>query len=206
MKAIRAHGIQSPRIAEDSASTSARPNACNLCHIDQTLSWTQRWLHEWYGQSIEPLPEEASQQAASVRWLLNGDAVQRVVTAWHYGWKPALEVSGRDWPAMLLTNVLDDPYAVVRAVAHRSLRVLLPTETLDYDFVAPAEQRQQAQAAMLEKVSRDFSANKQPVTNDKPRSEIQWRHLLLAPDRQLFFDDLRRLIRLRDDRDLELPE
>jgi predicted CXXCH cytochrome family protein len=206
MKAIRAHSINSPRITQESASTAARPNACNLCHIDQTLSWTQRWLHEWYGQAIEPLPEEASQHAASVRWMLKGDAVQRVVTAWHFGWTPALEVSGRDWPAVLLTNLLDDPYAVVRAVAFRSLRVLLPTETLEYDFVAPTEQRQQAQARLLDRASRQFSASKRGVSDETSRSELQWRHLLLAPDGQLLLDDLRRLIRARDDRDLELPE
>ena len=32
--------------------------------------------------------------AASVEWLLKGDAAQRIVAAWHYGWQPAREASG----------------------------------------------------------------------------------------------------------------
>ncbi len=203
MKAIRAHRIDSPRITED--TTSTRPNACNLCHLDQTLPWTQRWLHEWYGQPIESLPTESSTTAASLHWLLKGNAVQRAVTAWHFGWEPALQVSGRDWPTVLLTQVLDDPYAVVRAVADRSLRTLLGEKSLDYDFVAPAEQRQKASTTLFDQMSRRFASGKQDAA--KPhRSTEQWRSLLLNHDGQLLQDELRTLIRNRDDRDLELPE
>ncbi len=205
MKAIRGHRINSPRILQDASSTTARPNACNLCHLDQTLPWAQRWLHEWYGQTIEPLPEEASQQAASVRWLLKGDAVQRVVTAWHFGWKPAVEASGQDWPAVLLTQSLDDPYAVVRSVADRSLRSLLQTEKLDYDYIAPAEQRQKLQAVLLDQTSKRFAAS-QRSDGKKSRSVEQWRQLLLNSDGELLLDELRQLVRDRDNRDLELPE
>lgn len=205
MKAIRSHGINSPRITSSSSSTNARPNACNLCHLDQTLPWTQRWLHEWYGQTIEPLPEEASQQAASVRWLLKGDAVQRVITAWHFGWKPAAEASNSDWPAVLLTQSLDDPYAVVRSVADRSLRSLLQADKLDYDYIAPTEQRQKSQAALLDQASKRF-ADSQRRTDKQSRSVEQWRQLLLNSEGTLRLDELRQLVRERDNRDLELPE
>jgi hypothetical protein len=221
MKAIRAHRIDSPRVVDD--TTSSKPNACNLCHLDQTLTWTQRWLHDWYGQSIESLPADSASTAASLRWLLKGNAVQRVVTAWHFGWEPALQTSGNDWPAVMLTQVLDDPYAVVRAVAERSLRTLLNVKTLDYDFVAPAEQRQTAAIKLFDQARQRLALNKpahaqpeskKPAQNStsrtaspKPvRTTEQWRELLLNEAGQLLQNEVQTLIRDRDNRDLELPE
>lgn len=201
LKAIRSHRIDSPRISAD--STSSKPNACNLCHLDQTLPWAQNWLHEWYGQPVEPLADEAAQWAASVRWLLKGDAVQRVVTAWHYSWEPALEASGRDWPAILLTQLLDDPYAVVRIVAERGLRQLLNEKTLPYDFLAAAEQRQKAQAELLKQCNQLFLSKKPSV---KTRSVEEWSRLLLDADGELKPESQKTLTKQRDDRDLELPE
>ena len=47
--------------------------------------------------------------AAAVLWLLSGDAGQRPLIAWHMGWAPALEASGRDWLApYLLTQHWND--------------------------------------------------------------------------------------------------
>ena len=105
---------------------------------------------------------------------------------------------------MLLTQVLDDPYAVVRAVADRSLRTLLEVKRLDYDFVAPAEQRQRSQSALLDQ-ARQRLANKRG-SGETARSADQWRQLLLTPNGQLLRDELQTLTRDRDDRDLELPE
>lgn len=41
-------------------------------------------------------PEQRS-IAASLLWILKGDAAQRAVTAWHFGWQPATDVSGGGW-------------------------------------------------------------------------------------------------------------
>lgn len=201
LKAIRSHRIDSPRITVD--TTTSKPNACNLCHLDQTISWTQHWLHEWYGQPIEPLSEEAAKWSAALRWLLKGDAVQRVIAAWHFSWEPALKASGRDWPAMLLTQVLDDPYAVVRIVAERGLRKLLVEKNLQYDFLAASEQRRQAQKELLKQSQRPFFP---PNPSAKPRSAAEWGRLLIGVNGDLNFEQLEILTKQRDDRDLELPE
>lgn len=128
LKAIRSHRITSPHVdrAEDAA-----PNACNLCHLDRPLDWTEHWLRRWSEPrkpgSDAPPPSAASareEPPASVSWLLAGNAAQRILLADGMAWPPALEASGTGWQRPLLERLLDDPYAAVRHVARRSLRRL----------------------------------------------------------------------------------
>lgn len=142
-RAIRNHSISSPTVAQSVQKRT--PNACNLCHLDRTLAWTQQNLTDWYGHEPVPLDEDQKSVAASVLWLLKGDAAQRAVTAWHFGWAPALEASGADWGAPVLAPLLLDPYGVVRYVAQTSLGALLPGELQGYDFLA---EQAELQAAM----------------------------------------------------------
>lgn len=140
LKAIRSHQISSPKISEQ--KTSGRPNACNLCHLDKTLSWTQEHLANWYGQSTNALTVEEGTLADSVRLALKGDAGQRALMAWHFGWAPARAASGGDWIPPVLAELLEDPYAAVRCIAERSLKQwgdLLPPE-FDYTL-KPSDER-----------------------------------------------------------------
>ena len=45
------------------------------------------------------LPPEHKSIAASLVWMLRGNAAQRVIVAWHFGWQPAQQASGSDWAA-----------------------------------------------------------------------------------------------------------
>lgn len=132
--AMRSHRIDSPSVAV--TKQTGRPNACNLCHLDQTLAWTDRHLAQWYG--IEPTPLDAQDReiAASVGWLIEGDAAQRAITAWHMGWAPAQSASGRGWQAAHLAVLLADPYVTVRRVAQRSLDGLPGFARFEYDHLA----------------------------------------------------------------------
>lgn len=133
LKGIRSHRVTSPRV---DATPGAAPNACNLCHLDRGLSWTRRWLAQWWGAaSDEPAPTQRDttrqdlalapdELPASVRWLLSGNAAQRVLLADALAWAPAVEASGAEWQRAALLRALDDPYAAVRYVARRSLRRL----------------------------------------------------------------------------------
>lgn len=121
-KAIRSHQIQSPQVA--SSARHGVPNACNLCHLDRSLAWTQQHLHAWHQQPEVPLTDEQKELPASVLWLLKGHAAQRVITAWHYGWEPAQRTAGTNWLAPFLAQLLTDDYGPVRYVAGRSLRTL----------------------------------------------------------------------------------
>ncbi|MSP16715.1 MAG: hypothetical protein EXR73_08935, partial [Myxococcales bacterium] len=58
LKSIRSHTVASPTLAE--SVFIGRPNACNLCHLDQTLEWAGKKLHEWYGQPSPSVPGKGS--------------------------------------------------------------------------------------------------------------------------------------------------
>jgi hypothetical protein len=116
------------------------PNACNLCHLDKTLEWTQNQLAERYGEEKLPLTQEQKTVSAELLWLLKGHAAQRVVAAWHAGWKPAQQASGNDWLAPFQARLLSDPYGVVRYVAEQNLRKLPGFDQFRYDFLAPQEE------------------------------------------------------------------
>jgi hypothetical protein len=124
---------------------AGRPNACNLCHLDKTLSWTGEALARWYGQAPPEVRGDEGSIAASLLWLLRGDAGQRAIAAQAMGWTAAQAASGTDWMAPHLATLLDDPYDAVRFIAERSLRTLPGFRDLPYDFVAAQNVRYQAQ-------------------------------------------------------------
>ena len=91
LKAIRGHTIETPDVA--TTLETGRPNACNLCHLDKTLDWTAEHLAKRTDQPKAKVPPIHQTTAASAVWLLNGDAGQRALAAWHMGWEPALITS-----------------------------------------------------------------------------------------------------------------
>jgi hypothetical protein len=119
LKAHRSHEIDSPSV--DTTLRSGRPDACSLCHLDRPLEWTAEHLETWYEIPAPEVPAERQGVAAGAWWALAGDAGQRALMAWHMGWEPSLEAAGRDWTAIYLAELLDDPYDAVRYIAARSL-------------------------------------------------------------------------------------
>lgn len=146
-KGIRSHRITSPNASTNQSRETL--NACNLCHLDRSLGWTADLLKRWYGQPRPPLSSEDELLPHAVIGLLRGDAATRVLCAYSMGWRAAQDVSGNDWQAPLLAELLDDPYAAVRFVAHRSLRSLPGFAAFSYDFVAPPEARKAARERAL---------------------------------------------------------
>ncbi|MHC5110199.1 MAG: multiheme c-type cytochrome [Planctomycetota bacterium] len=133
LKAIRSHEVSSPNASVSLAT--GRPDACSQCHLDRTLAWTAKWLHEWYKQDIPELPAEHKEISASLIWGLKGDAGQRALFAWAMGWDAAREASGQRWMVPYLAILMDDPYNAVRYIAHRSARDLPDFQSLSYDFM-----------------------------------------------------------------------
>lgn len=138
-KAIRTHQISIPKVAP--VTSGGPPSACNLCHIDRSVGWTQEWLGRWYGRSEVTLPAGTSRESAMAEWMLRGHAAQRVIAAWHLGWPSALEVGGGDWIAPILASGLVDDYGPVRFVAARSLGRQKGFEGKPLDYLSPAVQR-----------------------------------------------------------------
>lgn len=194
LQASRSHTIDSPSVGV--TLESGRPNACNLCHLDQTLSWTARYLSEWYGQAAVEVGAENGAIAAAPLGLLKGDAGLRALYAWHMGWPEARQASGEQWLAPLLVQTLTDPYAVVRYISARSLRALAGFREFPFDFIGPPEQRGRAAAEAL----RLWSETRQRGTAARnPR-------ILLGADGSLDIETVQRLLRQRDDRPMLLAE
>jgi hypothetical protein len=140
-KAIRSHRVDNPRVA--SAAHGGRPNACNLCHFDRTLAWADAELQRGWHTQPAALGEGDVEIAAGVQWALAGDAAQRAIAAWHFGWSTARKASGGDWAALYLAVLLEDPYAAVRRVAGLSLAKVPGFADFEFDSLAPPEVRAQ---------------------------------------------------------------
>ncbi|HIA18007.1 MAG TPA: hypothetical protein EYN70_01065 [Planctomycetaceae bacterium] len=195
--AIRNHRISSPSVTNH--LQSGHPNACNLCHLDKTLEWTSEHLTQWYGQPAVELDSNQQNVAAAVQMLLSGDAVQRIVIAWHMGWEPAWEASGKNWQMPILAHVLQDPYSAVRFVAHKSMQKLPHYEqwqgTTDYDFLALKEEWQQFQNGFLQRWQ---AAETKPPENP---TSVLWNS-----DGTLQLDKLLELLKQQDKSKIMLAE
>jgi len=198
LKAIRSHRIDSPRVS--SVGHNSRPNACNLCHLDRTLDWTGRHLNRWYGTPAPELTDDERQTAASVIWLLRGDAGQRVVAAWHAGWAPALKASGSDWIAPILAQSLDDPYSAVRWVAYRSLKHLPGFKNFRYDFDGRPRDRAAAVIRARDRwESLPDGQERNAPSKDRPQ-------VLLKARRKIDKNRLKQILKRRDDKPLAIVE
>jgi hypothetical protein len=124
VKTIRSHQISSPSV--QATIQTGRPNACNLCHLDKTLAWTADVLDRWYGVAAPALGDDERTVAASVLWLLKGDAGQRAIVAQAMGWDAARQASGTAWLTPYLALTQRDAYDAVRLIASRSLKRLPP--------------------------------------------------------------------------------
>ncbi len=141
-KAIRDHTITSPSIAATLAT--GRPDACNQCHLDRTLAWAADQLHTWYDHPRPTLDADQERTAASVTWALSGDAGQRALMAWSFGWAPARAVSGTGWMPFVLSTLMQDPYDAVRFIATRSARADGRHAGLSLDLTLPIDQQRLA--------------------------------------------------------------
>ena len=195
LTAMRSHTISSPSVAE--SLETGRPNACNQCHLDRSLGWTAKALADRYGQDAPRLTAEQEKVAASILWTMKGDAGQRALMAWSFGWGAAQEVSGEEWMGRCLTELLDDPYAAVRYIAGRSLKRLPGFEELEYDYVAADDDLAAAKALAMEIWSKRAPAR----ATGKPKSE-----LLLRADGSMDEAWMRGLLNERDNKPVFLRE
>ena len=194
LKAHRSHEIDNPTVG--SSIETGRPNACNLCHLDRSLGWTQRHLRQWYRAPTVPLSPEQEEVAAVLLWLLRGDAGQRALAVLSMGWDAAKEASGEQWLAPFLAELLNDPYAAVRFLAGDSLGSIPGFEELPYDSQASPQDRLGSRRKALE------------IWNSTPRSARgrRDRTLLIKPDGSLDRTAIHAFLSQRNDRKMDLSE
>ena len=137
---VRTHMIFSP--TNKKMLESQQPNACNLCHTDQTLHWTLTHLNQWYQADlpVEALTAAVAQpdQPAAIGWLQSEKEAVRLVAA------DAL-TRNKDTSALAhLINALDDPYLLNRQFARIGLEQMLDIQLVDfgYRFYMTSDERQ----------------------------------------------------------------
>jgi hypothetical protein len=193
LHAIRSHQISSPNVRE--STELGRPNACNLCHLDQPLAWTAAKLAEWYGQKAPALSEDDQTLAAGAQWVLKGDAGLRQLVAWSMGWAPAQQASGREWLYPYLIFELNDPYAVTRYGAWKSLQTLPGFEHFEFDYTVDDAKQKEALEQAYEKWVHEV------------RSPGGYRaQTLLQPDGGFWQEQFDRLLSGRNNRSVFLVE
>lgn len=191
--AIRSHQINSPDLK--SSADFGVPNACNLCHLDKTLAWTQDRLAERYAHPRQNLSAEHQTISAALLWLLKGHAAQRAIVGWHTAWPPALEASGTNWLAPFTAQLLSDPYGVVRYIAAQSLKSLPGFGDLHFNFLAGEDEGRKTTASI---VGRWKSGAK---TGGRKGAEI-----LIDSDGELMEEKMAALLRARDNRPVTIKE
>lgn len=188
----RSHRIDSPSVLSD--LNGGRPNACVLCHMDQTLAWAAEHLTEWYGQPAVAFVDDVQPQvAAATMYGLRGDACQRALVAWHAHWAPAQAAAGGSWLAPLLIHLLEDPYPAVRFQAIAALAELPEFTGLQFDYLAPADQRAASQQS-AQRIWQEAAAQ---------RLDRHGSQFLLEPDGRWSPERFRRLLQQRDDRPMQ---
>lgn len=188
LKASRSHTISSPSVAAE--ISTGRPNACNLCHMNQTLQWTAGYLQDWYGIESPNLNETQRTVAAGPLWMLTGDAGLRAISAWNAGRVNTQAAAGTSWMAPTLAPLLEDPYDAVRYVAGQAAATLPHSDPFEYDFLDAPTARADAAAALARSSSMEgrFSSGVQDKAGRLDHGLIQ------------------RLLQLRDDRPVYIVE
>lgn len=193
--ALRNHQIESPDM--ESISRHNVPNACNLCHLDKTLAWTRDNLVAQYGMDSLPVPDGSGDVAASVFWLLQGDAKRRAIAAWHMGWDDARKISGSEWMVPFLSIGLQDPYGVVRYISRESLKSIRGFEEFEYNFLDDRENLRKSSELAV----RQWLTNKSPIEGVEGNDAV-----LVRPDRTTNQARIRELVRNRDHSPVSISE
>jgi hypothetical protein len=136
---VRTHHISSP--TQESMLRPGGPNACNLCHLDQSLPWTLDELEKGWGVSIprggfwtsEYGP--ALDQPVGKAWLAHRQAVVRLIASDAYA-----RMSPSVAKAPELLEMLNEPYAVNRMFGLFAVERILGRELSEEEYAPLASQ------------------------------------------------------------------
>ncbi|WP_168565444.1 multiheme c-type cytochrome [Crateriforma spongiae] len=199
MKAIRSHMIDTPSV--QTTLETGRPNACNQCHMDKSLAWTAEHLRDWYGYAVPDMDPQQKDLSLMADMAVRGNAGARAIAAWTLGWDQAQAASGKRWTVPFLTQLLRDPYDVVRFSAYRSLKTVPGFEDFQFEFMSDADSiNESAKAALRRWEAMTDRESEVAVDTDTP-SAVLWKQDG-AFDRQAFDE----LLQQRDDTPMQLLE
>jgi hypothetical protein len=145
------HRIEVPDV--EGAEAAGRPDACTLCHVDETRAWARDAAAELWGEGASGPAAGDGEVSAVLAMLFGGDPIERAVAADALG-QPRRAAS-RETRAARLGALFDvcenDPYPALRRIAWRSARALAEAPDAPWQaYVATddAESRREAVAAI----------------------------------------------------------
>ena len=146
LQGTRSHRISSPR-----AEQTSPPNACALCHVNQTRAWFTAQLAIFGDQSAAwPAPGRDAGLPWAAELSLAHNAVTRALMADALGREETLAASGVSLSRQLLPLLLQDEYAAVRHIARRSSAQL----EADSQQLEPAHETRLPSGALLDLLKR----------------------------------------------------
>lgn len=139
LKRTRSHHISIPTAAATVAS--GIPNACNQCHLDQTLEWTNESLAKWNGKTPTAISAPFPGLSSTVADSIAGNALQRALAIEQLGATENFDLAGTEWRARLLLESLSDRYDANRYLAFRAISKMPGFEDFQFDHIAPESER-----------------------------------------------------------------
>lgn len=146
---VRTHMITSP--TDVRMLDGNEPNACNLCHLDQSIEWTLKYFKDWYANDhdIDGIDFRSANrnQPLGETWMKSEREAVRLVSV------AAVRRRHATWAAAQVIEALDDPYLINRQFARVCLEDLLSIKLVDFGYrfyMTPAERREPIQLLRVE--------------------------------------------------------
>ncbi len=177
LKRVRSHRISIPTAT--ATIESGIPNACNQCHVDKSLEWTNQSLATWRGEEPSTIGTPYAGLSATVAHVLSGNALQRALAIEQLGANDNFELAGVDWRARLLVESLDDQYEANRYLAYRALQKMPGFEDFPFDYIEPEADR-----------AKQISEARRRWQNQENESQLSRLRVLLGGDSQDKVDEL----------------
>jgi hypothetical protein len=168
----RAHRVQNP--VPETTARDQTPNGCNQCHVDKSLRWTAEALSRWNPK--RPKPEEHAELWAGERSTMSetlvqigrGHGLSRLIAIQMLREPNGLEAAPGLWRVPFLIDALDDPYAVVRLNALRSIHAMPGFEDVVFDHFGSESLRERQIAAIWDRWDRVWAEHASSVPPTVP--------------------------------------
>ncbi len=152
---VRTHMIFNPTDAR--MIEANQPNACNVCHLKESIDWTLGHLRTWYPKAAGAYAEDKLKAnypnrpgPVGLGWLKSPHESTRLVAA------DALARANARWALPDLIAMLDDPYLINRRFTQVRLGEMLGTDLRRFGYrfyQTPSERRDPLQAIRAQLLS-----------------------------------------------------
>ena len=156
---VRTHAIFSPTQVD--MIEANQPNACNLCHSDEPIDWTLKYLKSWYGKDYSAAKIAKSyplrNQPVGRGWLKHPEASVRLVAA------ATLAEANANWALPDLAEMLDDDHMINRQFTQRGLERMLNIkldEKFGYWFYMTNQERSESVQQIRKKFQNEGTVRK----------------------------------------------